>query len=239
MKGFKKDGKFRPTGNRNKSSLKKSDIKPDPENDQNIVIGKNEHLKNYYGKTNKKTLEPKMDPRVEEQFSSGNPEEMIWWKVNDVSATPVFDDLKGKDKVIPLDFYIFTVIDQQNHEEEDTYIANLVAVPRKFGKEKWQNITDEIGQSPEENADMVNVNDALLMGEHIPIRDVKDAKSSAEAINKVLENISADAGAIGFTLDRRLNVFGETGWDKLRELALDEKMSTDELIDRQREIDSR
>ncbi len=270
MKGFKKDGKFRPTGNKSKSSLKKSDVKTKPKllkkkrnktgscktcgmkfsnkDYENASAGRESLVGDYddecypcqLGERHKKTIEPTMDPRVEEQFSSGNPEEMNWWKVNDVSATPVFDDLKGKDKVIPLDFYIYTTIDQYDKEtDEDTYTADLVAVPRKFGKEKWQEIADEIGSDPKENLELVNVNDALLMGDHIPIRSIKGAKSSAEAINEVLENISADAGAIGFTLDRRLNVFGETGWDKLRELALDTKLSTNELIDRQREFDSR
>ena len=44
MKGFKKDGKFRPTGNKSKSSLKKSDVR------KKIEVGDNPQHDNNYNK---------------------------------------------------------------------------------------------------------------------------------------------------------------------------------------------
>ncbi len=204
-KGFKDKGKFRPTEKKKGVSISSSQVsqtskEPNPDNK------KADELKN-----------KKLTSKVEEVFDFGNPEETEYFRVKGVEARPDFDG-----KVVPVEFYVFSQnqFEATGDNEDMPFFAELVLTPKKLGKKKAQEVQDEVGD-PETK---FNITDVLLGAHFLPIQEAT-GKTKAEAVNKVTENVEAVAGLIGFTLDRRINALGETGWDRLAELALDKKFS--------------
>jgi hypothetical protein len=264
MKGFKKDGKFRPTGNKSNSSLSKTDLKKREKHSQPKCSecgrkmgmlqtdkcdtcqakpkeeGKWEITETKYGR-DKKTIEPKLDPRVVQQTNLGNETDEAYWEVKDVRAYPEIDG-----KTIPVKFVIQTYnqkhfdsiysesdeedeVEEYNFDEKnDYYTANLFMLPVKFGKKTHDSISRMAGlPEGEEFMDF----DAIIGGYRVDV-DSSEEQGEINAINEVVKNVEAVSGLIGFYLDKRWNMIGNNGWDTLKEIALDERVSNEELFAR-------
>jgi len=207
VKGFKdKDGKFHPTEKKkglSSSQVSQSSKEPNPD------TKKADELKN-----------KKLTNKVELEFDFNNEAEEKHFRVKGVEARPEFDG-----KTVPVEFFVksFNIFEATGDDkfEDEPFEATLVLVPKKLGKKLQDSIQQQSGLPDDEPFTLFDV----LSGGHLLDVEEASGKTEAEVVNKVTENVEGLAGLIGFTLDRRINSFGKTGWDVLAELALDKKFS--------------
>jgi hypothetical protein len=143
------------------------------------------------------------------------------FEVKDLEASPEIDDVDPP-KIVHSDIIVrvtnFFEATGDDRFEDEPYVGELLLVPqnRSLSKDTLESIADSAGIDEDE----VTESDKLGYGASIRLGDELTGDDPIEIANELGKQAPAQAGLIGFMLDRPVNRIGDTGWDELRKFAL-------------------
>jgi len=161
-------------------------------------------------------------PLSKELDETGDPssDERIF-EVKGLEANPELDDVDPP-KIVHSDLIVrvtnFLEVTGDSRFIDEPYVGELLLVPqnRSLSKDVLKKIANSAGIEDDE----VDPFDKIIYGASIRLGDEETGVDPIQVANELGKSAPAQAGLIGFALDRPVNRIGDTGWDNLREFAL-------------------